>query len=57
MDECESDPCQNGATCNDQVNGFSCDCLEGFEGDLCQNGEETMSRSLVIIICLCSFGV
>ena len=26
IDECASDPCQNGATCIDKVNEFTCDC-------------------------------
>jgi len=30
INECSSDPCQNGATCIDDVNGFACDCSDGF---------------------------
>ena len=26
----------NGATCNDEVNGFNCTCAPGYEGDRCQ---------------------
>ena len=36
IDECGSDPCQNGGTCNDAVNGFSCDCVDGYTGPFCQ---------------------
>ncbi|XP_041667539.1 protein crumbs homolog 2a [Cheilinus undulatus] len=36
INECESEPCQNGATCEDQINGFICTCSEGFLGDLCE---------------------
>ena len=29
IDECSSDPCQNGATCNDEVDGYTCECADG----------------------------
>ncbi len=32
MDE----PCQNGGTCIDGVNSYTCECLSGFEGDDCE---------------------
>lgn len=44
-DECASDPCQNGATCVDGVAGFTCDCTEGFEGDLCGLGNGLSCQS------------
>ncbi|VDH94425.1 Hypothetical predicted protein, partial [Mytilus galloprovincialis] len=31
-----SNPCLNGATCTDEVNGFSCVCASGFSGVTCQ---------------------
>ena len=34
--ECESNPCQNGATCIDHVNGYNCDCADEYYGDLCE---------------------
>ena len=34
--ECDSDPCQNGATCTDLLNDFNCTCAGGFEGKSCQ---------------------
>ena len=33
IDECESDPCQHGGTCNDAVNSFNCSCTSG-EGNV-----------------------
>ena len=36
IDECASDPCQNGATCNDLINSFSCSCPDSFRGVLCE---------------------
>ncbi|XP_019639757.1 PREDICTED: fibropellin-1-like [Branchiostoma belcheri] len=35
-DECSSAPCQNQATCQDQINGFTCQCAPGYAGTLCE---------------------
>ena len=29
--ECSSSPCQNGGQCSDQVNGYICNCADGYE--------------------------
>ena len=34
-DGCESDPCENNATCHDLTNTFSCTCVAGFTGPTC----------------------
>ena len=39
IDECASSPCQNGGTCRDLVNGFMCDCADGYEGMHCEIGK------------------
>ena len=36
--ECESHPCQNGAACRDEVNGYHCECAPGFQGLDCSEG-------------------
>ena len=38
IDECASSPCQNGATCNDQVNMYTCTCAPGYNGTHCEIG-------------------
>ena len=40
FDECHSTPCQNGGTCEDQVNGFICLCADGYEGTQCQDNTD-----------------
>ena len=34
-DDCGENDCQNGATCVDGVNDYTCDCADGFEGEDC----------------------
>ena len=29
IDECESEPCQNGGNCRDEINAYECICEEG----------------------------
>ncbi|KAE8294410.1 Sushi, nidogen and EGF-like domain-containing protein 1 [Larimichthys crocea] len=36
VDECASYPCQNGGTCEDQINSFICHCPPGYTGIQCE---------------------
>ncbi|XP_023973233.1 coagulation factor VII [Physeter macrocephalus] len=35
-DQCASTPCQNGGSCEDQLQTYLCFCLDGFEGRNCE---------------------
>jgi len=39
-DDCASNTCQNGATCNDGEGSFTCSCAPGFSGDSCETEED-----------------
>ncbi|XP_060608810.2 protein eyes shut homolog isoform X3 [Anolis sagrei] len=36
INECESDPCKHGGTCDDSLGHFKCICPVGFEGVQCE---------------------
>ncbi|XP_007899168.1 coagulation factor VII isoform X1 [Callorhinchus milii] len=40
-DACKSNPCQNGARCQDGVNNYLCWCVDGFEGWNCEIAKKT----------------
>ena len=35
IDECESSPCQNNATCTDSFGSYRCECMDGYSGSNC----------------------
>ena len=39
IDECSSNPCENGGTCTDAVNMYTCSCPAGFNGSNCETGK------------------
>ena len=36
IDECQSNPCQNGAKCEDRLGAYVCHCLSEYRGDNCE---------------------
>ena len=34
-DECSPNPCDNGGTCTDGDNTYSCECADGYKGTDC----------------------
>ena len=45
INECSSNPCLNGGSCSDQVNGYVCSCAAGYTGLWCETGR---TQSLAI---------
>ncbi len=39
INECASNPCQNGGACVDGVNSYICQCTSGWLGDNCEIGK------------------
>ena len=52
IDECDSNPCGNGGTCNDYVNGFNCTCAGGYEGTVCETGNLIVACLIVKLSCV-----
>ena len=42
IDECATIPCQNGGSCTDQVNGYTCNCIAGYDGINCETGNNAL---------------
>uniref|UniRef100_A0A8D0DMD4 Crumbs cell polarity complex component 2 n=1 Tax=Salvator merianae TaxID=96440 RepID=A0A8D0DMD4_SALMN len=67
IDECASQPCQNGGNCVDGVNGYQCLCLPGYTGvecasdvdeceaQPCENGG-TCEDGTADYVCHCALG-
>lgn len=44
IDECLSNPCQNGATCSDAIDFYNCSCKPGHDGIHCENGKSLLRK-------------
>ena len=40
INECASNPCYNGGTCNNNINYYSCSCKNGYTGTRCETGSD-----------------
>ena len=47
IDECASSPCNNGSTCTDAVNSYTCRCVAGYTGTNCKTGKCLKRRRIV----------
>ena len=53
VNECASNPCQNGGSCMDRVNGYQCQCSDSYTGSNCE--VEQQCKSLKHLLSLYSF--
>ena len=44
INECDSDPCENGGSCENSIGSFMCTCVAGYEGDTCESGKTPALR-------------
>ena len=47
INECASEPCENGGTCIDEVDGFECDCTAAFGGTFCETRKLPSSAKIL----------
>ena len=48
IDDCASHPCENGATCIDAVNDYTCNCVDGYTGRNCSIGKNRVCLFLEV---------
>ena len=53
VDECLSSPCQNEALCINGRNQFTCECLPGYQGIICETGTVFIYLFVCLFVCLC----
>ena len=39
INECDTNLCKNGGSCEDSVNSFNCTCPPGYDGTSCEIGK------------------
>ena len=50
INECKSNPCENGGTCTDGVNRYTCKCSPGYTDATCQTGVSDVNT--VVMFCV-----
>lgn len=45
INDCASNPCQNGGSCTDTVNGYTCSCTSEWVGDRCSSSTTSKANS------------
>ena len=51
INECDPNPCLNGAACVDEINGYQCVCSLGFDGPQCQKSKSYKAPDHLVVIC------
>ena len=49
INECNSRPCENGATCNDEVDAYNCSCVDGYNGTNCETGMSSYHYHKIVL--------
>jgi len=57
INECASNPCQNGAACTDGIDSFTCACPLGYSGLVCQVGPFNAVCVWGVLCCVLSVSV
>ena len=47
IDDCQPNPCQNGGTCTDGVNSYSCECDLLYDGKDCSHPKGKVTNSFL----------
>ena len=53
INECASNPCENGGICVDLANMFSCSCHAGFTGAACESNLDDLPYIIHILVSFC----
>ena len=48
IDDCVSNLCQNGASCNDGIEYYDCICNPGYTGTYCELGKKILNIPIYI---------
>ena len=50
VDECQTNPCQNGGSCVNLKGSYRCDCAKGFTGKHCEQGKRPAAHSCTVVM-------
>ena len=49
INECDSNPCGNGATCNEQFDMYNCTCAAGYTGIHCESRKTNVQVNYTLV--------